>query len=261
MKIGVVLSGGGIRGIAHLGVLKALKEKGVKISMITGTSAGAIVGALFANGVDPYEALKLFQKTKLLKFLRPAFRLPALLNLETAYPLFKTYLPHDSFEHLKIPLIVTATNFNEGKLVYFSKGDLIRKVLASGCIPGFFSPILIDGKYYVDGGVLNNFPIEPLLKQVDIIIGSTCNHLPDTDKFRNIKHVLERTAILSINHDMEEKIKSIDVLIEPKGLGETSIFEIKKAEEIFWIAHEEALRQIEVNRDKLDLVKKKKTSL
>ena len=101
MKIGVVLSGGGIRGIAHLGVLKALKEKGVEISMITGTSAGAIVGSLFANGVDPYEALKLFQKTKLLKFLRPAFRLPALLNLETAYPLFKTYLPHDSFEHLK----------------------------------------------------------------------------------------------------------------------------------------------------------------
>jgi NTE family protein len=258
MKIGVVLSGGGIRGIAHLGVLKALKDKGVEISMITGTSAGAIVGALFANGVDPYEALTIFQKTKLFKFLKPAFRLPALLNLETAYPLFKTYLPHDSFEHLKIPLMVTATNFNEGKLVYFSKGDLIRKVLASGCIPGVFNPILIEGKYYVDGGVLNNFPIEPLLHKFDIIIGSTCNHLPDTDKFRNIKHVLERTAILSINHDMEEKIKSIDVLIEPKGLGETNIFQISKAEEIFWLAHEEALHQIELNRDKLGLTKNKK---
>lgn len=256
MKIGVVLSGGGIRGIAHLGVLKALKDKGVQISMITGTSAGAIVGALFANGVDPYEALTIFQKTKLFKFLRPAFRLPALLNLETAYPLFKTYLPHDSFEYLKIPLIVTATNFNEGKLVYFSEGDLIRKVLASGCIPGVFSPILIEGKYHVDGGVLNNFPIEPLIKKFDVIIGSSCNHLPDTDKFRNIKHVLERTAILSINHDMEEKMKSIDVLIEPKGLGETSIFEVKKSEEIFWLAHEEALKQIKLNREILGLDKK-----
>ena len=211
MKIGIVLSGGGIRGIAHLGVLKALKDKGVKISMITGTSAGAIAGALFANGVDPYEALTIFQKTKLFRFLKPAFRLPALLNLETAYPLFKTYLPHDSFEHLKIPLMVTATNFNEGKLVYFSEGDLIRKVLASGCIPGVFNPILIDGKYHVDGGVLNNFPIEPLIDKFDVIIGSSCNHLPDTDKFRNIKHVLERTAILSINYDMEEKIKCIDI--------------------------------------------------
>lgn len=253
MNIGIVLSGGGIRGIAHLGVLKALKEKQVNISMITGTSAGAIVGALFANGVDPYEALTIFLKTKLFKFIKPAFRLPALLNLESAYPLFKTYLPHDTFEKLKIPLIITATNFNEGKLVYFSSGDLIRKVLASGCIPGVFNPILIDGKYYVDGGVLNNFPIEPLLHKVDVIIGSTCNHLPDTDKFRSIKHVIERTAILSINHDMEEKLKCIDVLIAPKGLGEINIFQIKKAEEIFWLAHEEALHQIELHRDKLGL--------
>ncbi len=244
MKVGIVLSGGGIRGIAHLGVLKALKDKKIPISHITGTSAGAIVGAFYANDIDPYFILEEFIKTKLFKYLRPAFRLPALLNLENAYSLLKQYLPHDSFEHLKIPLTITATNFNEGKLVYFSEGELIRKVLASSCIPGVFNPIMIDGTLYIDGGVINNFPVEPLLNNCDVIIGSSCNNLPVIDKVRNIKHVIERAALLSLNHTLEEKTKLIDVLIEPKGLGETSIFDVKKAEDIFLLAYEETLSKI-----------------
>lgn len=244
MKIGIVLSGGGIRGIAHLGVFKALKEHQIPISAISGTSAGAIAGALFANGVEPDTALKIFQETRLLRFLRPVFKAPALLNLETAYPLFKKYLPHDSFEKLNIPLSVSTTNFNEGKLVYFNKGNLIQKVLASCCIPGIFSPILIDDKFYIDGGVLDNFPIEPLLNQCDFIIGSSCNNLPVINKFRNIKHVLERAAVLSINHETEQKLPKVNVLIDPKGLGETSIFDLKKAEEIFLMGYQEALIKI-----------------
>ncbi|MEO5910733.1 MAG: patatin-like phospholipase family protein [Pelobium sp.] len=244
MKIGIVLSGGGIRGVAHLGVLKAIEEKGIVISNISGTSAGSIVGALYANKIDPYEALQIFQETRLLKFIKPAFKSIALLNIENVAKLLKTYIPHDSFEHLKIPLTITATNFNEGKLVYFSEGELIRRVLASSCIPGVFKPIELDGKFYVDGGVLNNFPVEPLTGKCDFIIGSSCNHLPVVNQFRNMKHVIERAAILSINHDMEEKKKCLDILIEPLGLGETGVFDVKKAEEIFWIAHEETLHQI-----------------
>lgn len=249
MKIGIVLSGGGIRGIAHLGVLKALKDKKTAISAVTGTSAGAIVGALYANDIDPYEILQVFNKTQLIRHLRVAFGSPALLNLETAFSLLNDYIPHNSFEHLKTPLTITATNFNEGKLVYFSEGELIRKVLASSCIPGIFSPIMIDGVLYVDGGVMNNFPVEPLLNNCDIIIGSSCNHLPVVHNLRNIKHVVERAALLSLNHTLEEKCKFIDVLVEPKGLGETSIFDVKRSEEIFWLAYEETLGKIpELNK-------------
>lgn len=254
MKIGIVLSGGGIRGIAHLGVLKALKDKGLKLDHITGTSAGAITGALYANDVDPFEALRIFQKTPLLRLLRLAIGRPALLNLETSYHVFKDYLPHDSFEMLKIPLTITATNFYEGKLTYFNEGPLIMKVLASGCIPGIFNPILINDILYVDGGVLNNFPVEPLLNNCDFIIGSSCNHLPVVDKLRNMKHVIERAATLSINHDMEEKRKCVDVLIEPFALGEKGIFEISKAEEIFWIAHEETLKKIQESEDLFNVI-------
>ncbi len=141
-------------------------------------------------------------------------------------------------------------------MVYFSDGDLIRKVLASSCIPGVFNPIMIEGKYYVDGGVFNNFPIEPLQTFCDVIIGSSCNHLNTIDKFRNMKDVIKRAAILSINHNMEEKIKTIDVLVEPKGLGEISIFNFSKAEDIFWLAHEEALFQINKHKELLGLEKR-----
>ncbi len=256
MKVGLVLSGGGIRGIAHLGVLKALDDKKIKISTITGTSAGAIVGALYANGIEPYETLKIFNETKLIRHLRPAFRSPALLNLETAFSLLKNQITHDSFENLKIPLTITATNFYEGKLAYFSEGELIRKVLASSCIPGIFRPIMIDGEHYVDGGVLNNFPVEPLLNKCDVIIGSSCNNLPPVKSLRNIKHALERAALLSLNQSLTLKREFVDVLIEPKGLGETSIFDVKKSEEIFWLAYEEALANIENIKEKIDKTKK-----
>lgn len=245
MKIGLVLSGGGVRGIAHLGILKALKEKNIQITHITGTSAGAIAGALYANLVDPYDALKIFQNTRLLRLLKLAYGKPALLNLESSYKLFKEYLPHDSFDELNMRLTITATNFNNGKLTYFHEGgQLIRKVLASCCIPGVFNPIAIDNYLYVDGGVLNNFPVEPLLTDCDYIIGSSCNHLPPIKQIRSIKHILERTATLSVNHDVEEKTKKVDLLIEPENLGSIGIFEIQRAEEIYWIAHESALKKI-----------------
>ncbi|WP_442795137.1 patatin-like phospholipase family protein [Pelobium manganitolerans] len=253
-KIGLVLSGGGIRGIAHLGVLKAFKDKNIKVNAIAGTSAGAIAGALVANGVDPYEALTVFNETRLIRHLRPAFGSPALLNLETAFTLLHTYIPHNSFEQLTTPLTVTATDFNHGKLVYFHQGELIRKVLASSCIPGVFSPILIDGVLYVDGGVLNNFPIEPLWSDCDFIIGSSCNHLPNITAVRNIKHALERAALLSLNNSMEQKYKKLVILIEPKGLGATSIFDVAKAEEIFWLAYEETLSKIPAIKEKTHLL-------
>lgn len=261
MEIGIVLSGGGIRGIAHLGVLKALADKKIKISQITGTSAGAIAGALYANNIDPYDILQIFNKSKLIKHLRPAFNTTALLNLETAFSLLKEYIPHNSFEHLKIPLTITATNFNNGKLVYFSEGELIRKVLASSCIPGVFNPIMIDGNLYVDGGVINNFPVEPLQNCCEVIIGSSCNHLPDITSVRNIRHALERAAMLSLNHTLIQKCEFIDVLIEPKGLGETSIFDVKKAEEIFWIAYEETLSKVPKIEEAITAIKTKKASI
>lgn len=254
MKIGLVLSGGGIRGIAHLGVMQALTEAGIKFDKISGTSAGSIAGALYCQGMQPYDILQVFIKVRLYRFLRPAFRTPGLLSLDHTRSLFLEYLPHDSFEGLKIPLVITATNFSKGRLVYFSSGKLIESVLASCSIPGVFKPVAIDGDMYIDGGVLNNFPIEPLRNDCDFIIGSSCNHLPEVHSVPNIRKLIERAAIMSINSDMEQKCQFLDVLIEPVGMGATSVFDVNKTEEIYWLSYNAALRKLQSDPKLQELV-------
>ncbi|MES2417169.1 MAG: patatin-like phospholipase family protein [Bacteroidota bacterium] len=257
MKIGIVLSGGGIRGIAHLGVLKAFADAGIKFSHISGTSAGAIAGAFYASGIDPEEGLSIFMKTKLIRFIRPALGSLGLINIENTKEILMQYFPHDKMEALKIPLTICATNFSEGNLVYFTKGPLIRAILASSCIPGIFKPIMIENQMFVDGGILNNFPVEPLLDNCDYIIGSSCNHLKPVDKINKISHLMQRAGIMSVNHDMERKAKYCDLLIEPTGMGEISTFDMKKAETIYWLGHEAALKGIQQSETLQALIKRK----
>lgn len=253
-KVGIVLSGGGIRGIAHLGVLKACINAGIQISRVSGTSAGAIAGAFYAAGIDPEEGLNIFIKTKLLRFIRPALGSLGLINIENTATILKEHIPYQLIEDLKVPLTITATNFSEGKLVYFKEGPLIRAVQASSCIPGVFKPIMIDGHMYVDGGILNNFPVEPLLDHCDFIIGSSCNHLKPVDKITRISSLMQRATIMSINHDMERKAKFCNLMIEPKGMGEISTFDTKKAETIYWLAYEEALKTLQQNENIKELL-------
>jgi NTE family protein len=253
-KIGIVLSGGGIRGIAHLGILKALKSTGIQFNHIVGTSAGSIAGSFYAAGIDPEEALEIFLKTRLMKFVRPALGSLGLINIERTADIFKEYLPA-LIEDLKIPTTICTTNFSEGSVAYFTKGSLIKSIHASCCIPGVFKPIMINEQMYVDGGVLNNFPVEPLLNNCDYIIGSTCNNLKPVDKIIGITRLMQRAAIMSINHDMERKSKFCNLLIEPKGMGEINTFDTKKAETIYWVAYEEALRAIKNSESFQEILK------
>lgn len=254
VKVGIVLSGGGIRGIAHLGVLKALKNAGIKFSHISGTSAGSIAGAFFASGIDPEAGLDIFIKAKLFRFIRPALGSLGLINIEHVEELLKEHLPVDRMENLKIPLTIAATNFSEGKLVYFTEGPLIRAVLASSCIPGIFRPIMIENQMYVDGGILNNFPVEPLMSSCDYIIGSSCNHLTKVDKITNISTLMKRAGVMSINKDTEQKAAFCNAMVEPTGMGDISTFDMKKAETIYWLAYEQTLKTIQTNESLQELI-------
>lgn len=261
MKIGIVLSGGGIRGIAHLGVLQALKTTlGIKFCKITGTSAGSIIGALFAEGHNPHDILKVFLKIRLFKYLRPAFGVSGLLSMERVAGLLMEYIPHNSFEGLKIPLVITATNFSKGTLEYFSKGKLILPIKASSALPGIFAPVMIGTDMYVDGGVKNNFPVEPLLNDCDFIIGSSCNHLPAITHLNGIKHYMLRAATMIVESHIEAKSKLCDVVISPENIGEISVFDIGRAEEIYWIGYETTMQQIKTD-EKLKMLIEVKAGL
>ena len=134
MKIGIVLSGGGSRGIAHVGILKALEEFGIHPGIISGTSAGAIIGALYTYGYKPDEILEIIMKTRLLRILRPAFTKSGLLTLENTYYFFNSLLPTDSFDSLKFPMDIWATNLKKVRKTIFNSGSMFFGVMPKSTI-------------------------------------------------------------------------------------------------------------------------------
>ncbi|NVK48563.1 MAG: patatin-like phospholipase family protein [Cyclobacteriaceae bacterium] len=253
LKIGIALSGGGVRGISHLGVLQGLNEAGIFPTQVSGASAGAIAGAMYCHGYSPSEILKIIVDTNYFKFLRPAISWKGILKMSSIEGLFKTYLPHNDFSQLKIPLSVTATDIKKGKAVYFSEGELIGPVMASSCIPGMFEPIVIGNKYLVDGGVLNNLPIEPLDGTCDYVIGVNCNHLPEESDIKNMRRLIERSVIMTMNYNVYSRKSQCDFFIEAPGLGKYGVFDIKKASELFRAGYEETMRYIDQNPATLEL--------
>lgn len=254
-KIGIALSGGGVRGISHLGVLKGLNEAGIYPTKVSGTSAGAIAGAMYCNGYKPEEVLKIIVETNYFKFMRPAISLTGILKMNSVGELFKLYLKHDDFAQLQIPLTVAATDIKKGKVIYFSEGELINPILASSCIPGMFDPIVIGKRHLIDGGVLNNLPVEPLDGICDYVIGVNCNQLPEETNIKNMKSLIERSVIMAMNSNVYSRKSKCDFFIEAPGLGKYGVFDIKKAPELFQAGYDRVQQFIEENPAILELAK------
>jgi NTE family protein len=255
MKIGLVLSGGGARGIAHLGVLKAFDEAGIQISAISGTSAGAIAGALYANGYTPEEILEIIISTNFFKLIRPAISKTGILKMGPAESIYRKYLPHNDFAKLKIPLTVAATDLKRGETMLFNSGDLIRAVMASSCIPVIFDPVEIDGEMYVDGGVLNNLPAEALIHTCDFIIGVNTNKVSTDYNLRNFRDLLERVLLMAINYNAYDRKKYCNILIEPEEIYRFSAFDVQKAKAIFKIGYDHTRIVIENEPKIQELIK------
>lgn len=241
METGIVLSGGGSRGIAHLGVLKALEELGVKISIISGSSSGAILGALYSNGYTPDEILQIVLDIRFFKILRLAISVGGLLKMDGTEALYTKHITVKNFEELKIPLIVNATDLQLGRIRYFSEGELIRPLMASSCVPVIFQPVLCNDRLYVDGGLLNNLPAQILTGKCDKIIGSHTNPIDENFTVTNIRSMIERTFLLSINANAYPQRRFCDLFIEPPLLKTYKVFDTGKMEEIFKIGYEYTL--------------------
>jgi NTE family protein len=249
-NIGLVLSGGGARGFAHLGVIQALNESGIFPDVISGTSAGAIIGVLYADGHSPKEILKLMNIGSRLDFMRPALPREGLLQINGIIKMLKTSLHSKKFKDLKIPLYVTATDLNNGKAVYFSEGDLYDPVIASASIPVLFQPVKIDNISFVDGGVLDNLPISPIKNKCRILIGSFVNPVGYMEKISGLINIAERTFMLSMTKEISEKAKMFDLFIAPLELRNYKILDPEKAQELFEIGYystNEKLKEIDID--------------
>lgn len=247
---GLVLSGGGMRGAAHAGVIKALEEHGIEPDVVAGTSAGAIVGGLYAGGHTWEEMLDLFENPNLFKWSLIGHRKPGFIDSDQFLTLFKRYFPTDRFEALEKPLYVTATDIENGRSRIFSSGQLIRPILASAAYPVVFTPVKIDGVLYADGGIMNNFPIEPLLDQCERLIGVYVNPGPlrklTPKNLQSGLALAERAFQLSIARDVARKFDHCAITICPEPLAEYGTFDLLKAGEIFeagYNAGKKALKQ------------------
>jgi len=248
MKTGLVLSGGGARGVAHIGVLKALHDKNIEITHISGTSAGAIVGSLYAAGHSWATILDFFKKVPIFHYKRYARNKPGFIDTSKFYKDFFSFFSLDNFEILKKQLFISATNLIEGTERIFHEGELIKPVLASAAFPGIFTPVIIDRIPYVDGGVLNNFPVEPLKTKCDKIIGVYVNPLQDitSAQLKRSYQVANRAYNISFDSQCASKFKEVDILIAPKTLEKYGMFNLKNMDAIFEIGYEHAIKCLEV---------------
>jgi NTE family protein len=243
-NIGLALSGGGARGFAHLGVLQALNEAGIPPDVLSGSSAGALAGVLYCDGYSPEEALKIMKTSSRLNYMRPTYPRDGLLQISGIKKILESHLRAKTFEELKIPLFVTATDLNNGKPVYFSSGELLEPVIASASIPVLFKPVIINKKYYVDGGVMDNLPILPIENKCNFTIGSFVNPVGHEDTISGLVQIAERTFMLSMQREIVEKSRKFDLFIAPLELRNYGILSPEKAEDVFKIGYKETKEKL-----------------
>lgn len=241
---GLTLSGGGLRAIGHIGVLKALEQYGIRASMVSGTSAGAVVGAFYAAGFAPDDMFSVIHKTEFFSKSSFRFRTNGMFSAAFLVKLFSQFLPAD-FSGLKLPLWVAATELTAGATEFFHEGDLYKALLASSSIP-FVLPAVQDGnKLYMDGGILNNLPIEPLRDKCDFLIGVHVNAISHELPV-GIRQTFDRVFHLALSNAVYAKAAQCNLFLDPPDMTRFSLLDKKDAKQIFDHTYSYAMRQLEI---------------
>ena len=257
LNIGICLCGGGARGIAHIGVLQALEENNIIPQYISGASMGAIVGAFYAEGLSPKEILDILSKPRFYKAFSFGIPIEGLTDLSYLKRLLKNNIKDDSFENLQKKLFVCISNLNTGAYEIFNSGKLSTIVLASAAIPLIFKPVRINESLYVDGGLLNNLPIEPLLNCTDFIIGVNVNNHGPMDKVEGMYNISERCAAVVIWENVKPRLAKCDISIEVEEAYPYGIFDFKSAAKIYEAGYKQTIAQIPEILEQIAIRKKK----
>jgi len=252
-KFGIALSGGGARGIVHIGVLEALHKYGIRPEIISGTSMGALVGVFYAAGYEPRQILDLVKMNKTMKLFKWQLPSSGLIDLKKLLSVLEKNIGTDDFSALTKPFYCSVVNLNSGHSEIKSSGKLFQWVLASASIPVIFEPQIIDGMTYVDGGLLNNLPVDCIRDQCRIMIGVHVNHNGPEENITGIKTVAERTFRLAVGQNVRDSLAKCDFVIDPPETRRFNTFDFKKADEIFQIGFEETEKRILEMFDSIDL--------
>ncbi len=239
-NIGLALSGGSIKGFAHLGVMQYLDERGIKADIIAGTSAGALMGAFYADGHKPKEIFELLAEQNFfgLTALRP--NSGGVFTTDKFKDFINEHFQHKNIEDLPIPLRIVATDLDKGRAKVFSKGSLVERVVASCSIPILFHPIEIDGTTYVDGGLFRNFPATIIREACKTLVGVNLGAWQTEEYKKSISAIAERSWEFVFRQNTLPDRAVCDYLLENDEVSEFGMFEVSSAQEIFDIGYQMA---------------------
>ena len=245
-EIGLTLSSGGVKAMAHIGFLKVLLENRITPNILSGTSGGALVAAFYAAGKTPEDIISFFRKTPLFKFSLISWKKAGIIDSAKYQSIFANALGVTTFEALKYPLTIAATNLTDGSLRYFNKGDMIKPLIASSALPPYFSPIRIQDDLFVDGGILNNFPIEPIMNECDLLIGSFVNPVLriQPEEISNILRLIQRVYHIGLEANHEQKIRRCNYAFMPTETRKIGVLDTRMIDKAYTIGLEYAQREL-----------------
>lgn len=241
-KIGLALSGGGAKGFAHLGVFKLLEESGLKPDIISGTSAGSLMGVLFADGYSADEIKNMFIGREFSEFAQLQIPKSGLFNYDRFQEFLKRHLRSKRIEDLPIPTVIVATDLDRGCSHEFRSGPIVEAVTASCCMPIVFSPVLINGVHYVDGGLFRNFPVSTIRDECEYVIGVNVSPLIPLRYKQTLLHIAERTYHYVFKANAIEDRELCDILIEAKEVALYKTFDLENINQISEIGYEAAVK-------------------
>ena len=247
-KLGIAFGGGGARGYYHAGALKRLLELGYAPDMVSGTSVGSVVAAMYAAGLTVDQMLEAFRELNLKDFLEPRIPKEYLVDSKPVRKILEEVLHAKTFEELNIPLKVVATCLETAKEVVFDSGPLIDAILASCSIPVVFPPVKINGKHYVDGGVIRNVPVLPIRDDCKKVFALNLFPEPerDTDYSGSMKYIAERCVTMLFNANASYDMDLADLVIEDEEMAVYNAYDLKHKEEMFDLGYNaRALRSLD----------------
>lgn len=245
--IGLALSGGGARGLAHIGVLKALETLGITPDIIAGVSAGSIVATLYSGGLSPNEIIKTVSNISLGELTELSVPRDGFFKLNKLKNFLKKTIPYNNLEDLPIPTIVEATDLDNCRTTSFDHGPIPDCVAASCSIPIIFKPLKINGTNYVDGGVLRNLPAGAIRDKCDFLIGVNVSPIPHAKYKSTIIDIASRTYDMMSKGNATKDIGLCDVIIQTDGIASYNIFNIKPMKEIIRSGYNETLKVFKEN--------------